>query len=67
MVEMSQMFLQVSGSSFYNGPRQVALENLAWQKDLECHLVLYQKLLTEFCCLIPILPAQNGSSVMLFA
>lgn len=61
------MFLQVSDSHFYNGPRQEALENLTWQKDLECHLVLCQKLLTEFCCLIPILPAQNGSSVMLFA
>lgn len=47
------MFLQVSDSPFYDGPRQEAFENLAWQKDLECHLVLCQKLLTEFCCLIP--------------
>lgn len=56
-------FCRLSSTIFHNGPGKAALYTWTCRKDLECHLALCWKLLTDICHSVPVLPVKNGSSV----
>jgi hypothetical protein len=55
-------FCRLSITIFHNGPGKAALYTWTCRKDLECHLALCWKLLTDICHSVPVLPVKNALS-----